>query len=581
MAVVIYSDIKHKVLGNFSNGTFSYVDEDITALFNDAVGESTSYKVSPNDPYNKVTGKFTPQIPISRFEIRVNPIEDTNYGPDVGNLLFSYQGALVSRTYPFTFLVSTASFNGSQSGIYRICLLAQKEVDHSWDYTQIFTVLNATKTAYLNYKTIGHDAFEVLGGNRVLPYEYQRVEYIEGTGSQYIELDFSPTATTKVEYKMKTSASQTVSSAPLLGTRVGSSNNNRFFPLAYSGTTGGRMTFGATEHVFNINSSIIYEGIFDAKNQTATLNNQTYSLTGNSFSKSEDTKFCIFGTNGYGTNHYIAKGACYYCKIYENDKLTVDLIPCYRKSDGEIGLFDLISGKFYIKTGSGAFAKGPVMQIPLEYQQVEYIQSSGTQYINTNYYWQSEVAQIYAQLMITSQATYRSIWGNEEYVNGSTSTSYFGIIPHGGNNDNYSIYVGSGSPASINIPAETRVTLEANTTSDKKITVKKDGTTAINAASYSGTIQTYSVATAVTNNTGKIFIFANHNSGTNGNTSTGTQTVAGMRLFRFKMWDNDRLVRDFVPCYRKLDNMIGLYDLAEGVFYTNSGTGSFTRGDAV
>ena len=39
--------------------------------------------------------------------------------------------------------------------------------------------------------------------------------------------------------------------------------------------------------------------------------------------------------------------------------------------------------------------------------------------------------------------------------------------------------------------------------------------------------------------------------------------------------------RHFIPCYRKSDNVIGLYDLVEGTFYTNSGTGTFTKGSDV
>jgi len=37
-------------------------------------------------------------------------------------------------------------------------------------------------------------------------------------------------------------------------------------------------------------------------------------------------------------------------------------------------------------------------------------------------------------------------------------------------------------------------------------------------------------------------------------------------------------IRNFVPCYRKADNVIGLYDMVEGKFYTNAGTGAFTKG---
>ena len=38
------------------------------------------------------------------------------------------------------------------------------------------------------------------------------------------------------------------------------------------------------------------------------------------------------------------------------------------------------------------------------------------------------------------------------------------------------------------------------------------------------------------------------------------------------------LVRDFIPCYRISDGVIGLYDKVSGKFYTNAGTGTFTKG---
>lgn len=44
-----------------------------------------------------------------------------------------------------------------------------------------------------------------------------------------------------------------------------------------------------------------------------------------------------------------------------------------------------------------------------------------------------------------------------------------------------------------------------------------------------------------------------------------------------KIWDNGTLVRDMIPCYRKLDNVIWMYDAVNGVFYTNSGSWTFTK----
>ena len=47
------------------------------------------------------------------------------------------------------------------------------------------------------------------------------------------------------------------------------------------------------------------------------------------------------------------------------------------------------------------------------------------------------------------------------------------------------------------------------------------------------------------------------------------------KLYYFKIWDGETLVRDMIPCYRKTDNVAWLYDLVEWIFYTNQGTGDF------
>ena len=45
-----------------------------------------------------------------------------------------------------------------------------------------------------------------------------------------------------------------------------------------------------------------------------------------------------------------------------------------------------------------------------------------------------------------------------------------------------------------------------------------------------------------------------------------------MRCYSFKIYDNDILVRDYIPCVRKSDNKPGLYDKVSKTFFTNAGT---------
>ena len=50
------------------------------------------------------------------------------------------------------------------------------------------------------------------------------------------------------------------------------------------------------------------------------------------------------------------------------------------------------------------------------------------------------------------------------------------------------------------------------------------------------------------------------------------------RIWGFSMEVGGNLVRDMVPCYRKADNVPGMYDLVSSSFSINAGTGSFVTG---
>lgn len=54
-----------------------------------------------------------------------------------------------------------------------------------------------------------------------------------------------------------------------------------------------------------------------------------------------------------------AKLRLYSCKIYQNWTAFHDFVPCYRKSDWEIWLYDLVSDTFYTNQWSWTFTKWP------------------------------------------------------------------------------------------------------------------------------------------------------------------------------------------------------------------------------
>ena len=85
----------------------------------------------------------------------------------------------------------------------------------------------------------------------------------------------------------------------------------------------------------------------------------------------------------------------------------------------------------------------------------------------------------------------------------------------------------------------------------------------ISTASYSGTLC----------KTLSIFLFANNINGT-------AKQLVSARFYLLKIYDNDTLVRDFIPCQTTAGE-IGLWDDVNSVFYGNAGTGTFTAGPEI
>lgn len=63
--------------------------------------------------------------------------------------------------------------------------------------------------------------------------------------------------------------------------------------------------------------------------------------------------------------------------------------------------------------------------------------------------------------------------------------------------------------------------------------------------------------------------------------SYGTKVQPNIEVQKVTLYDGKEVVRNFIPCYRKSDNVAGMYDLVSGVFFTNAGSGSFIVGDDV
>ena len=92
------------------------------------------------------------------------------------------------------------------------------------------------------------------------------------------------------------------------------------------------------------------------KNMVGNVLGESYNLqTG-----SATSGYLYVGLYGGTVNdrRYMFSGKIFSLDFYDGNSRTIGLIPCYRKSDGAIGMYDTISQTFFTNGGTGTFTKG-------------------------------------------------------------------------------------------------------------------------------------------------------------------------------------------------------------------------------
>lgn len=205
--------------------------------------------------------------------------------------------------------------------------------------------------SYLLYKN-NNSLFLKYLSKHILPKEYKQVEYIESTGTQYINTGFIPDNNTT--YNLNASiTSSTPRVRYIISAGKGSFRNNLYVNASYKLSAGYGDTYYNDNTLAEVNTKynfILDKNLFYVDNQLLkTFNEQSFN---------NDTNVLIFGRNDNDTIVSYDHIRLYNCKIYDNDVLVRDFIPCYRKSDNIPGLYDLVNNVFYTKKGAGNFIIG-------------------------------------------------------------------------------------------------------------------------------------------------------------------------------------------------------------------------------
>lgn len=185
-----------------------------------------------------------------------------------------------------------------------------------------------------------------------LPSEYTELEYIQSSGTQYIDTGFKPNQDTRVVAKFDMMQTDTAW-RKLWGS--GSGSYNLDFALWNDGTTKLQSYYGTkTNNTVSITDMPLD---VDANKNVWKYSGETITFDKNNFTCAYS--MYIFNVNKDDNSTYLSGiMKLYYFKIYNNDVLVRDFIPCKNPS-GTIGLYDTVNSQFYSNVGTDTFIAGP------------------------------------------------------------------------------------------------------------------------------------------------------------------------------------------------------------------------------
>lgn len=357
-----------------------------------------------------------------------------------------------------------------------------------------------------------------------VPNGYTQLEYIESSGTQYIDTGVLAKDITNsfIDFQFVSTGSTELE---VMATYVNSTNKMQ---CGWSGST------------FMTNSGATYSYLPETNIVSTVRNLATVVPVG-----SPAYTVYLFAQNEKDAVKWQCSAKIYSCKISTSSGMVRDFVPAKRNSDGTVGLYDSINDLFYTNSGTDTFIAGKKVQqyidvyepeysnLPEAYSQLEYIESSGTQYIDTGVVLDSTNLTGTIDFQITTDPT-----GNDQWVSGAMNSGYTIGIEGGVYRNFFFTTLGFDYSQTYNLSARTTAS--------------------------------FSVTSGMTNEF-TLLLFGRNVGGNRRAQFTG-------RIYSAKIRNGSTMLRNFIPAKRNTDSVLGLYDLVNGVFYTNGGDGEFIAG---
>lgn len=256
-------------------------------------------------------------------------------------------------------LAGSASDNHS-SGCYYKGYIAELKITKGCKWTKDFTL---PTTPYGTAKDSNPwkepvQMFVNTGASNTVPSGLIELDYIESTGTQYIDSNFIPKATTRTIMKAEPMSWSAWSA--FFGTRNATSPTASQAYIAaipaatlYRSDYFGSSLTAETPTVMQVTNIDKNKNICSFNNIIITNTSSTVNATTNMF---------LLALNDVGTAKYFLSAKLYSCQIYDGNTLVRDFIPI-KTTTNIYGLWDKVNKVFYKNAGTGAFTGGPAVAL--------------------------------------------------------------------------------------------------------------------------------------------------------------------------------------------------------------------------
>lgn len=194
--------------------------------------------------------------------------------------------------------------------------------------------------------------------DEILPSEYTRVSYVTLSNGQYVDLGIYATPNTRLEFKLLPNVNQSY----WCGAREGADDNNMLYIYSNSPKHYGVRFLQKTDaaSLSFTNEPKYVEGVIDSKHIYLQSDSEVLEKSYTTTNTNSTTRTVCFGKirqgdgiYGYGNG---LRGNVWYFKVYENDILILNLVPCI-DSTGKACFYDTIKNMArYDDNTGGAFA---------------------------------------------------------------------------------------------------------------------------------------------------------------------------------------------------------------------------------